>query len=194
MEALWLFQQKNGPIPSAPAWLNAARVRTGRQRDGEITDFIYASRLAWQITSEDCSRYRGEGSHQGSSPLITHRAALAVTFPPCLLPSVECRSSIPKIFHSKDFQIEMCNATDLHLIWIFLLQIGEDVSHKLLFRWRINILYSYLKSLPYYFVFSFSPKHVFISIVTELPQGPSEVVGSLFVLVDYHLCFLDCKV
>lgn len=29
MEALWLFQQKNGPIPSAPAWLNTARLRTG---------------------------------------------------------------------------------------------------------------------------------------------------------------------
>lgn len=66
---------------------------------GKITDFIHASRLAWQITYEDCSRYRGEGSHRGTSPLITHRAALAVTFPPCLPPSVEYRSSILKIFH-----------------------------------------------------------------------------------------------
>lgn len=112
MEALWLFQQKNGPIASAPVWLNTARVRTEKQRDGEITDFIYASRLAWQITSEDCSRYRGEESHQGSSPLITHRAALAVTSPPCLLPSVEYWSSIPKIFHVKNFQIKMQNLTD----------------------------------------------------------------------------------
>ena len=109
MEALWLFQQKNDPIPSAPAWLNTAPVRTGRQRDGEITDFIYASRLAWQITSE--------GSHRGSSPLITHRAALAVTIPPHLVPSVEYRSSIPKIFHGKGFQIRMCNVTDLHLFF-----------------------------------------------------------------------------
>lgn len=75
-------------------------------------DFIYASRLACQITSEDCSRYRGEESHQGSSPLITHRAALAVTSPPCLLSSVEYRSSIPKIFHVKNFQIKMQNLTD----------------------------------------------------------------------------------
>lgn len=162
MEALWLFRQKNGPIPSAPAWLNAARVRTGRQRDGEITDFIYASRLAWQITSEDCSRYRGEGSHQGSSPLITHRAALAVTFPPCLLPSVEYRSSIPKIFHGMAFQIEMCNATDS--IWFLFSAANWG-------RWRINILQSNLSSLPYYFVLLFSQnkRHELISIVIELP-------------------------